>query len=151
MWIKSLKWGVLLGVALSFLELVRMFARMYEYPNTVFDIVQIIIFIALLYLGQKDYKENLNGGYLSFAKAYGIGTIVTVTAILIYLCYLVLHFSVIEVLPLQRVFDGKITNALAAALLYSLFPMLCGLFLNLFTAMYLYKKKEENGKLKIEN
>ena len=151
MWIKSLKWGVLLGVALSFLELVRMFARMYEYPNTVFDIVQIIIFIALLYLGQKDYKENLNGGYLSFAKAYGIGTIVTVVAILIYMCYLIFHFSVIETLPLQRVFDGKITNALAAALLYSLFPMLCGLFLNLFTAMYLYKKKEDDGKLKGEN
>lgn len=143
MWIKSLKWGVLLGLALSFLELVRMFARIYEYPSTVFDLVQIILFIALIFLAQKDYKENLNGGYLSFAKAYGIGTIVTVVAILIYMCYLIFHFSVIETLPLQRVFDGKITNALAAAMLFSLFPLLCGLFLNLFTAMYLYKRKDD--------
>ena len=143
MWIKSLKWGVLLGLALSFLELVRMFARIYEYPSTVFDLVQIILFIALIFLAQKDYKENLNGGYLSFAKAYGIGTIVTVVAILIYMYYLIFHFSVIETLPLQRVFDGKITNALAAAMLFSLFPLLCGLFLNLFTAMYLYKRKDD--------
>ncbi|MBO4481445.1 MAG: DUF4199 domain-containing protein [Bacteroidales bacterium] len=143
MWIKSLKWGVLLGLALSFLELVRMFARIYEYPSTVFDLVQIILFIALIFLAQKDYKENPNGGYLSFAKAYGIGTIVTVVAILIYMCYLIFHFSVIETLPLQRVFDGKITNALAAAMLFSLFPLLCGLFLNLFTAMYLYKRKDD--------
>ena len=55
MWKKSLKWGVLLGVAISFLELVRMYARLYQYEaRSIFDIVLIIIFIALLYLAQKD-------------------------------------------------------------------------------------------------
>ena len=144
MWKKSLKWGVLLGVAISFLELVRMYARLYQYEaRSIFDIVLIIIFIALLYLAQKDYKETLGGGYLSFAKAFGIGVIVTVTALLIYLCYMVFHFSLIELTAVQRIYEGKVTNVLAAAMLYSLPVLLYGLFFDLFTAMYLYKKKED--------
>ena len=144
MWKKSLKWGVLLGVAISFLELVRMYARLYQYEaRSIFDIVLIIIFIALLYLAQKDYKETLGGGYLSFAKAFGIGVIVTVTALLIYLCYMVFHFSLIEPTAVQRIYEGKVTNVLAAAMLYSLPVLLYGLFFDLFTAMYLYKKKED--------
>ena len=144
MWIKSLKWGVLLGVAISFLELVRMYARLYQYEaRSIFDIVLIIIFIALLYLAQKDYKETLGGGYLSFAKAFGIGVIVTVTALLIYLCYMMFHFSLIEPTAVQRIYEGKVTNVLAAAMLYSLPVLLYGLFFDLFTAMYLYKKKDE--------
>ena len=144
MWKKSLKWGVLLGVAISFLELVRMYARLYQYEaRSIFDIVLIIIFIALLYLAQKDYKETLGGGYLSFAKAFGIGVIVTVTALLIYLCYMMFHFSLIEPTAVQRIYEGKVTNVLAAAMLYSLPVLLYGLFFDLFTAMYLYKKKDE--------
>ena len=144
MWKKSLKWGVLLGVAISFLELVRMYARLYQYEaRSIFDIVLIIIFIALLYLSQKDYKENIGGGYLSFAKAFGIGVIVTVTALLIYLCYMMFHFSLIEPTAVQRIYEGKVTNVLAAAMLYSLPVLLYGLFFDLFTAMYLYKKKED--------
>lgn len=144
MWKKSLKWGVLLGVAISFWELVRMYARMYQYEaRSMFDLVLIIVFIALLYLAQKDYKENLGGGYLSFAKAFGIGVIVTVTALLIYLCYMVFHFSLIEPTAVQRIYEGKVTNVLAAAMLYSLPVLLYGLFFDLFTAMYLYKKKED--------
>lgn len=144
MWKKSLKWGVLLGVAISFLELVRMYARLYQYEaRSIFDIVLIIIFIALLYLAQKDYKETLGGGYLSFAKAFGIGVIVTVTALLIYLCYMMFHFSLIEPTAVQRIYEGKVTNVLAAAMLYSLPVLLYGLFFDLFTAMYLYKKKED--------
>jgi hypothetical protein len=152
MWKKSLKWGVLLGVAISFLELVRMYARLYQYEaRSIFDIVLIIIFIALLYLAQKDYKETLGGGYLSFAKAFGIGVIVTVTALLIYLCYMMFHFSLIEPTAVQRIYEGKVTNVLAAAMLYSLPVLLYGLFFDLFTAMYLYKKKEDENKLKTEN
>ena len=144
MWKKSLKWGVLLGVAISFLELVRMYARLYQYEaRSIFDIVLIIIFIALLYLAQKDYKETLGGGYLSFAKAFGIGVIVTVTALLIYLCYMMFHFSLIEPTAVQRIYEGKVTNVLAAAMLYSLPVLLYGLFFDLYTAMYLYKKKED--------
>lgn len=144
MWKKSLKWGFLLGVAISFLELVRMYARLYQYEaRSIFDIVLIIIFIALLYLAQKDYKETLGGGYLSFAKAFGIGVIVTVTALLIYLCYMMFHFSLIEPTAVQRIYEGKVTNVLAAAMLYSLPVLLYGLFFDLFTAMYLYKKKED--------
>ena len=144
MWKKSLKWGVLLGVAISFLELVRMYARLYQYEaRSIVDIVLIIIFIALLYLAQKDYKETLGGGYLSFAKAFGIGVIVTVTALLIYLCYMMFHFSLIEPTAVQRIYEGKVTNVLAAAMLYSLPVLLYGLFFDLFTAMYLYKKKED--------
>ena len=120
MWKKSLKWGVLLGVAISFLELVRMYARLYQYEaRSIFDIVLIIIFIALLYLAQKDYKETLGGGYLSFAKAFGIGVIVTVTALLIYLCYMIFHFSLIEPTAVQRIYEIRGTAAAGTAIGYS--------------------------------
>lgn len=144
MWKKSLKWGVLLGMALSFLEPVKMYARILDYEaRTMFDFVMILLFILLLYFAQKDYKENLNGGFLSFSKAYGIGIVVTVTAWLIFHAYMIFHFSVVEPEAIDRIYRGEIFSPLTASMLYSLSVLLYGLLFDLFTSLYIYKKKDD--------
>ncbi|MEG2070754.1 MAG: DUF4199 domain-containing protein, partial [Bacteroidales bacterium] len=64
-----LKWGTLLGVALSVLEMVKMYARNIDYgASPVFDLISILLFIFFIYLGVKEFRNEVLGGYIRFPK-----------------------------------------------------------------------------------
>lgn len=95
-WAVCLKWGAILGVALSILEVVRMFARRVQYGNLqLIDIAMIILYILLLYWGGKEFKENYPER-LSFAKAFLSGALISLVGALLLFCYSMVHFNIIE-------------------------------------------------------
>jgi hypothetical protein len=58
-WKIHLKWGVILGIMLIGIELLKMFARKVDYAaSQILDLAMIVGFILVLHLGVKEFKET---------------------------------------------------------------------------------------------
>ena len=98
------KWGVLAGVGLMALEVIKMAARHLDYPfGPIGDILLILIFIVALVLAGKEYRDKELDGLIPFAKAFGAGCETVVIAFLLYFGYLFLHYNVIEKGGIDRI------------------------------------------------
>lgn len=93
----ALKWGALLGVALSLLQLAKVYSRGFDFYTfgPVITLFNVLIFIAILYLGIKEIKEECYDGIISFAKAFLQGTIMVFVAFFVVLIYLNIQYGVI--------------------------------------------------------
>lgn len=93
----SLKWGALLGVALSILQLAKVYSRGFDFYafGPVLNLFNMLIFIAILYMGIKEIKEECFDGIISFTKAFLQGTIMVFVAFFVVLIYLNLQYGVI--------------------------------------------------------
>ena len=101
-WKTHLKWGVILGVMLAGLELLKMFARKVDYSaSQLLDLAMIIGFIIVLYHGVKEFKE-FYPERLSFAKAFLSCIVLSVIGTVLLFGYDMLHYSVFEKDGLQQ-------------------------------------------------
>ena len=101
-WKTHLKWGVILGVMLAALELLKMFARKVDYSaGQLLDLAMIIGFILVLHFGVKEFKEAYTGR-LSFAKAYRSCIVISLVGAILLFGYDMLHYSVFEKDGLQQ-------------------------------------------------
>lgn len=93
----ALKWGALLGVALSLLQLAKVYSRDFDFYafGPVITLFNVLLFIAILYLGIKEIKEDCYDGIISFAKAFLQGTIMVFVAFFVVLIYLNIQYGVI--------------------------------------------------------
>lgn len=108
-WKIHLKWGVILGVMLAGLELLKMFARKVDYSaSQVLDLAMVVGFILVLHLGVKEFKEAYTER-LSFAKAYRSCILISLFGTILLFGYDMLHYNVIEKDGLQQ----KYSTALA--------------------------------------
>ena len=109
-WLVCVKWGALLGVALSIFELVKMVARNVEFEGAkMFDIAIIIVFILLIHAGVKEFKEKYPQR-LSFAKAFMACIIISFVGALLFFGYDLLHYSLIEKDGLAKKYDKALNN-----------------------------------------
>lgn len=109
-WLVCVKWGALLGVALSIFELVKMVARNVEFEGAkMFDIAIIIVFILLIHAGVKEFKEKYPQR-LSFAKAFMACIIISFVGALLFFGYDLLHYSLIEKDGLTKKYDKALNN-----------------------------------------
>ena len=109
-WLVCLKWGALLGVALSIFELVKMVARNVEFEGAkMFDIAIIIVFILLIHAGVKEFKEKYPQR-LSFAKAFMACIIISFVGAVLFFGYDLLHYSLIEKDGLAKKYDKALNN-----------------------------------------
>jgi len=141
--------GVLLGIAISALELVKMFAVQMEYQpfNNIASILLIILIVCALYWGIKEIRDKCYEGSIKFAKAFLDGSVISFVAFLVVFLYLIIHYSYIDVEGLQRINEKNetlppLTNVIAASFIFSFSVLLYGIFLNLFVSMYVYRKNE---------
>ena len=105
-----IKWGAVLGVAMSALELIKMVARTVQYGNTkVLDIAMIIGYVLILYAGIKELKHNY-ASRLTFAKAYGGTVVISFVGALILFGYCMLHYAVIEPDGLNKKYESALDN-----------------------------------------
>lgn len=115
-WKTHLKWGVILGVMLAALELLKMFARKVDYSaGQLLDLAMIIGFILVLHFGVKEFKEAYTGR-LSFAKAYRSCIVISLVGAILLFGYDMLHYSVFEKDGLQQKYTvalGKYKQNLA--------------------------------------
>ena len=101
-WKIHLKWGVILGVMLAGLELLKMFARKVDYQSAqLLDLAMIIGFILVLHFGVREFKEVFTER-LSFAKAYRSCIVISLIGAMLLFGYDMLHYSVIEKDGLQQ-------------------------------------------------
>lgn len=101
-WKIHLKWGVILGVMLAGLELLKMFARKVDYSaSQLLDLAMIIGFIIVLYHGVKEFKE-VYPERLSFAKAFLSCIVMSAIGAVLLFGYDMLHYSVFEKDGLQQ-------------------------------------------------
>jgi len=108
-WKIHLKWGVILGVMLAGLELLKMFARKVDYSaSQVLDLAMIVGFILILHLGVREFKESYTER-LSFAKAFRSCILISVIGVVLLFGYDMVHYNFIEKDGLQQ----KYTTALA--------------------------------------
>lgn len=109
-WLICVKWGALLGVALSIFELVKMVARNVEFEGAkMFDIAIIIVFILLIHAGVKEFKEKYPQR-LSFAKAFMACIIISFVGAVLFFGYDLLHYSLIEKDGLAKKYDKALNN-----------------------------------------
>jgi hypothetical protein len=109
-WLVCVKWGALLGVALSIFELVKMVARNVEFEGVkMFDIAIIIVFILLIHAGVKEFKEKYPQR-LSFAKAFMACIIISFVGAVLFFGYDLLHYSLIEKDGLAKKYDKALNN-----------------------------------------
>ena len=110
LWRICLKWGAVLGVALSLLEIVKMFARRVQYGNSqMMDIAMIILYILLLYWGGKEFKEHYPDR-LSFSKAFLCGFLISLIGSVILCCYSLIHYNYIEKDGLQKKYEQALVK-----------------------------------------
>lgn len=111
-----MKWGVILGLMLAALELLKMFARKVDYSaGQLLDLAMIIGFILVLHFGVKEFKEAYTGR-LSFAKAYRSCIVISLVGAILLFGYDMLHYSVFEKDGLQQKYTvalGKYKQNLA--------------------------------------
>ena len=101
-WKIHLKWGVIAGVMLAGIEVLKMFARKVDYQSAqLLDLAMIIGFILVLHLGVKEFKE-VYPERLSFAKAFLSCIVISVIGSALLFGYDMLHYSVIEKDGLQK-------------------------------------------------
>jgi hypothetical protein len=101
-WKIHLKWGLILGLMLAALELLKMFARKVDYSaSQVLDLAMIIGFILVLHFGVKEFKEAFTQR-LSFAKAFRSCIVISVIGAVVLFGYDMLHYSFFEKDGLQQ-------------------------------------------------
>jgi hypothetical protein len=96
-WTVILKWGIILGVGLSIIQMARKFADGFDFYSfgPILDLINILIFIVLIYAGTKEIKETFYDGIISFTKAFVKGVAIVCTAFVIVFVYLNLHYGVL--------------------------------------------------------
>ena len=101
-WKIHLKWGVIAGVMLAGIEILKMLARKVDYQSAqLLDLAMVIGFILVLHFGVKEFKETYTER-LSFAKAFFSCIVISVIGAAVLFGYDMLHYSVIEKDGLQQ-------------------------------------------------
>lgn len=109
-WKIHLKWGVIFGLLLIFIEILKMFARKVDYQAAqLLDLAMIIGIILVLFYGVREYKDYLPER-LSFAKAFRSTLIMSLIAALMLFCYDLFHYSVIEKDGLQQKYNVALSK-----------------------------------------
>lgn len=95
-WKIHLKWGIIAGIMLAGIEILKMFARKVDYQSAqLLDLAMIVGFILVLHYGVKEFKE-VYPERLSFAKAYFSCIVISLVGAAILFGYDLLHYSFIE-------------------------------------------------------
>ena len=140
--------GILLGLAISFLEFVKFYAELLEYEpfHKIASIVLIILIVYVLYWGIKEIRDRFYEGNIKFSKAFFYGVGISFVSFTFVFLYLILHYKYIDVAGLQKINERNaafppLMNVTMASLFFSFSVFLYGIFLNLFVSMYVYRRK----------
>lgn len=93
-----IKWGLILGAGVSLLRFLNSYLSNLDiYPfGPVLDLLMVLLFIGTLYLGIKDYRDDILDGEIKFGKAYLLSFLISLLGFFIVFFYLNIHYSVID-------------------------------------------------------
>ncbi len=100
----ALKWGALLGITLAGCEVVKMMARNINYDaGAIFSILLLIVLILFLYGAAKEFRDDLQEGYIRFPKAFGVGAVTIVVTFVLMFAYMLVHYQFIDKNGLEQI------------------------------------------------
>jgi len=92
-----IKWGALLGAGLSLVKLLTHLTTPIDYPFApIADLLMVALFIFTIYMAIREIRDKVQEGIIRFAPAFGYGIIVVLTAYIIMVGYLLVHYNYIE-------------------------------------------------------
>ena len=107
-WKIHIKWGVILGIMLIGIELLKMFARKVDYSaSQLLDLAMIIGVILVLHFGVREFKESYSER-LSFAKAFRSCIVLSLIGTLVLFGYDLFHYTYIEKDGLQQKYTAAL-------------------------------------------
>jgi hypothetical protein len=90
----TLTWGLITGFAGIIFSLILYFADMSL--NKTAGYFSIIITFIGIYLGTKACRDQVLGGYISYSRALGIGTLITLFSTILAIIYVIILYKVID-------------------------------------------------------
>ena len=148
--------GAFLGIAISGLEFVKMYAEKLDYTPflKISSIMFIILIVVALYWGLKEIRTRCyddpvmpetQQSAFKFSKAFFYGCCISFVTFIVIFLYMILHYSYIDVDGLQRISANNsalppLKNVISASLMFAFIDLLYAIFFNLFVAMYVYRK-----------
>lgn len=109
------KWGALLGAGLSLIKLLGFFALNIDYPfEPISDLLMVIAFVACLYMGIKELRDDYQDGLIKYTRAFVIGFWITLLAYLIMVVFLMVDYQYIDKDGVARINQQNIEKAQTA-------------------------------------
>lgn len=90
----TLTWGLITGFVAVIYSLILYFSGLML--NKAAGYVSYVILIAGIYLGTKAYRDQSLDGFISYGKALGTGTLISVYSAIVILIYTILLYTVID-------------------------------------------------------
>jgi len=101
----ALNFGAILGLVLMIISLITYVFEMYE-ANQWLSWVSIGILAAGIYIGTKNYRDKVKGGYIAYSNALGYGTLIALFAGIITSAFTFIYLGYID--------DGFLSYTLTA-------------------------------------
>lgn len=99
----ALKWGFLLGLTLAGCEIVKMLSRDINYSaGPVFSILLLIVLVLFQYAAVKEYRDDIQEGFIRFPKAFGSAALVVLVASFLMIAYMMAHYTYLDKKGLER-------------------------------------------------
>ena len=106
------KWGALLGAGLSLIKLLGFFALNIDYPfEPISDLLMVIAFVACLYMGIKELRDDYQDGLIKYTRAFVTGFWITLLAYLIMVAFLIIDYQFIDKDGVARINQQNIEKA----------------------------------------
>lgn len=102
-WKANLNWGLILGFVLIIYSALLYF--MDQSLNKTLGLLSIVIYIALIFLGIKAYRDNYLNGFISYGQAVGAGVIISLYAAILTAIFGYLLYAVIDPGLVQKMLD----------------------------------------------
>lgn len=152
-WPLALRWGLIGGLAGIALQMLWNIMGWYDYTNNfsagnlALMPLSLIVGIGATALGIKQYRDDHNGGYISFSSAFGMGMMIALVTAVVSTIFVVAYMggiiqeamstSMYEQFERQGLDDEQIEQATKMAGMFTSTPMLAafGLFGGLFSGL----------------
>ncbi|MDL2309430.1 DUF4199 domain-containing protein [Bacteroidales bacterium OttesenSCG-928-C03] len=100
-----IKWAFILGFGTSLLQIFKSFTRDLQFFSygALVDLMLMLIFIGALYMGVKEYRDQVMDGKIKFTKAFSIALNITGVAFVVFFLCSIFQYSVIDKEGLARI------------------------------------------------
>lgn len=91
------KWGLLLGVGLSVLQLAKLFSDGFDFYafGPVIDLFNVLLYIGILYMGLKEIKSECFNNEITFTQSFARGLLLIFVSFFVVFIYLNIQYGLI--------------------------------------------------------
>jgi hypothetical protein len=100
----SMLYGLYLGIALVFIHIIQYVMDVYNPPFWV-SLISYAAMIGIIFMGQKKYRDEEIGGFISYGKSLGFGVLISLFAAIIYGFYFFILVGIIDTTYMSKLLE----------------------------------------------